>query len=109
MPSATIRKYYVLKKGTAPLKIRVVVWITVTNEHRLGRQLLHVDAPRHRIRTVGQRSGLQGRWKNVRCIGVGTSEGLAVVQCSPEEFADLVERPGIIPAPYSARYHWIAL
>ena len=30
-------------------------------------------------------------------------------KCSPEEFADLVERPGIIPAPYSARYHWIAL
>jgi predicted DNA-binding protein (MmcQ/YjbR family) len=31
------------------------------------------------------------------------------VKCSPEEFAELVERPGIIPAPYSARYHWIAL
>jgi predicted DNA-binding protein (MmcQ/YjbR family) len=30
-------------------------------------------------------------------------------KCSPEEFAELVERPGIIPAPYSARYHWIAL
>jgi predicted DNA-binding protein (MmcQ/YjbR family) len=30
-------------------------------------------------------------------------------KCSPEEFADLIERPGIIPAPYSARYHWIAL
>jgi predicted DNA-binding protein (MmcQ/YjbR family) len=30
-------------------------------------------------------------------------------KCSPEEFADLVERPGIIPAPYSARYHWVAL
>jgi predicted DNA-binding protein (MmcQ/YjbR family) len=31
------------------------------------------------------------------------------LKCSPEEFAELVERPGIIPAPYSARYHWIAL
>lgn len=30
-------------------------------------------------------------------------------KCSPEEFAELVERPGIIPAPYSARYHWVAL
>jgi predicted DNA-binding protein (MmcQ/YjbR family) len=28
---------------------------------------------------------------------------------TPEEFAELVERPGIIPAPYSARYHWVAL
>jgi len=30
-------------------------------------------------------------------------------KCSPEDFADLTERPGIIPAPYSARYHWVAL
>ena len=30
-------------------------------------------------------------------------------KCSPEEFAELVERPGIIPAPYLARAQWIAL
>ena len=30
-------------------------------------------------------------------------------KCSPEEYAELVERPGIIPAPYAARYHWVAL
>jgi predicted DNA-binding protein (MmcQ/YjbR family) len=30
-------------------------------------------------------------------------------KCCVEEFAELVERPGIIPAPYCARYHWIAL
>jgi predicted DNA-binding protein (MmcQ/YjbR family) len=30
-------------------------------------------------------------------------------KCSPEEFAELVERPSIIPAPYSARYYWVAL
>lgn len=30
-------------------------------------------------------------------------------KCTPEEFAELTERPGIIPAPYSARYFWIAL
>jgi len=30
-------------------------------------------------------------------------------KCTPEEFAELTERPGIIPAPYSARYHWVAL
>ena len=27
----------------------------------------------------------------------------------PEEFEDLVERPGIIPAPYLAKAKWIAL
>jgi predicted DNA-binding protein (MmcQ/YjbR family) len=30
-------------------------------------------------------------------------------KCTPEVFAELVERPGIIPAPYSARMHWVAL
>ena len=28
---------------------------------------------------------------------------------TPEEFGELTERPGIIPAPYVARYHWVAL
>ena len=30
-------------------------------------------------------------------------------KCTPEEFADLTERPNIIPAPYVARYKWAAL
>ncbi len=30
-------------------------------------------------------------------------------KCTPEEFAELVERDGIVPAPYVARYHWVAL
>jgi predicted DNA-binding protein (MmcQ/YjbR family) len=30
-------------------------------------------------------------------------------KCTPEEFAELTERAGIIPAPYLARHHWIAL
>ena len=30
-------------------------------------------------------------------------------KCSPEEFAESVELPGIVPAPYLARAHWIAL
>ena len=30
-------------------------------------------------------------------------------KCTPELFAELVERPGVIPAPYSARSHWVAL
>jgi predicted DNA-binding protein (MmcQ/YjbR family) len=28
---------------------------------------------------------------------------------SPEDYADLVERPGIIPAPYLARASWVGL
>ncbi len=30
-------------------------------------------------------------------------------KCTPEDFAELTERPGIVPAPYCARMHWIAL
>jgi len=30
-------------------------------------------------------------------------------KCSPEDFAELTERPGVIPAPYLARAQWVAL
>ena len=30
-------------------------------------------------------------------------------KCSPEEFSALVERPGIVPAPYLARAQWVTL
>jgi predicted DNA-binding protein (MmcQ/YjbR family) len=30
-------------------------------------------------------------------------------KCTPEKFAELVEQNGIMPAPYVARYHWVAL
>jgi len=30
-------------------------------------------------------------------------------KCTQEEFAELIERAGVIPAPYVARYHWVAL
>ncbi len=30
-------------------------------------------------------------------------------KCTPEKYTELIEREGIIPAPYVARYHWVAL
>jgi predicted DNA-binding protein (MmcQ/YjbR family) len=30
-------------------------------------------------------------------------------KCTPEKFAELIEQDGIEPAPYVARYHWVAL
>jgi len=30
-------------------------------------------------------------------------------KCASEEFADLVERPGVLPAPYLARAQWVSL
>ncbi len=30
-------------------------------------------------------------------------------KCAPDDFTDLIERPGIFPAPYLARAQWVAL
>ena len=30
-------------------------------------------------------------------------------KCTPEDFAALTERPGVVPAPYMARAQWVAL
>lgn len=42
--------------------------------------------------------------------GLETAEQTSVsFKCTPEKFAELVEKDGIIPAHYVARYHWITL
>jgi predicted DNA-binding protein (MmcQ/YjbR family) len=43
-------------------------------------------------------ANLDGGGKAVVCFAAG-----------PERFAELVEREGIIPAPYLARAHWVAM
>jgi predicted DNA-binding protein (MmcQ/YjbR family) len=60
------------------------------------------------------------KWKNDLCFTVG-GKMFAVMsleptipypitfKVTPEEFALLTERDGIVPAPYLARYHWISL
>jgi len=30
-------------------------------------------------------------------------------KCTPDDFAELIERPGVIPAPYLARAKWVGL
>ena len=39
----------------------------------------------------------------------GTSPTKIAFKCNPEKFAELVEIEGIIPAPYMARNHWVAM
>ena len=38
-----------------------------------------------------------------------TSEHRLSLKCAPEKFAELIERKGIMPAPYTARYHWVSV
>ena len=39
-------------------------------------------------------------------IGLDESHGISF-KATPEDFGELTERKGIIPAPYTARYHWV--
>ena len=41
--------------------------------------------------------------------GMEKAEGQVSFKCTPEKFAELTEREGVIPAPYVARYHWVAV
>lgn len=50
-----------------------------------------------------------GKMYAVVVLGVSSHNVVLSFKCTPEVFAELVERPGIIPAPYSARSHWVAL
>jgi predicted DNA-binding protein (MmcQ/YjbR family) len=42
-------------------------------------------------------------------LALDPSEHLCSFKCRPETFAELVERPHIVPAPYMARAQWVAL
>ncbi len=56
------------------------------------------------------------KWGHDLCFSVGKKMFLGVdldpphevaFKCTPEMFAELVERPGIVPAPYAARHMWV--
>ncbi|MGQ0542537.1 MAG: MmcQ/YjbR family DNA-binding protein [Blastocatellia bacterium] len=60
------------------------------------------------------------KWGKDLCFCVGdkifavtgldqTASSQISFKCTPERFAELTERDGIIPAPYVARYHWVAV
>ena len=50
------------------------------------------------------------RGKIFAMVGLETAQGSRlVVKCTPESFAELIEREGFRPSPYVGRYHWVAL
>jgi predicted DNA-binding protein (MmcQ/YjbR family) len=59
------------------------------------------------------------KWGNDLCFCVGgkmftvtsadSSDAGVSLKTTPERFAELTERHGIIPAHYVARYHWITI
>jgi predicted DNA-binding protein (MmcQ/YjbR family) len=55
---------------------------------------------------IGPKQG--GKMFAVACLDA-TAPLRCSFKCTPEEFTELQERDGIIPAPYLARAHWVAL
>jgi predicted DNA-binding protein (MmcQ/YjbR family) len=49
-----------------------------------------------------------GKMFAVAALDASSSRRLSF-KCTPETFAELTEREKIVPAPYVARYHWVAL
>lgn len=59
------------------------------------------------------------KWEHDLCFSVGKKmftvtgiddgEGGISVKTTPEKFVELTERPGIRPAHYVARYHWVTV
>lgn len=58
------------------------------------------------------------KWGDDLCFCVGAKMfcvtgldggGRLSFKTTPEKFAELTERDGIVPAPYVARYHWVAV
>lgn len=52
---------------------------------------------------------ISGKMFCVANLEPGVSPTKIAFKCTPEKFADLVEIEGIIPAPYMARNHWVAM
>lgn len=59
------------------------------------------------------------KWGNDLCFSVGKkmfavtgvetqADGISL-KCTPGKFAELIEREGIMPARYVARYHWVTV
>jgi predicted DNA-binding protein (MmcQ/YjbR family) len=52
---------------------------------------------------------IAGKMFCVANLEPGMSPTKIAFKCTPEKFAELVEIEGIIPAPYMARNHWVAM
>ena len=52
---------------------------------------------------------IAGKMFCVANLEPGVSPTKIAFKCAPEKFAELVEIEGIIPAPYMARNHWVAM
>ena len=51
---------------------------------------------------------VSGKMFAVFCVGRGKATTVSF-KCDPERFLELTDQPGVVPAPYLARAHWVQL
>jgi len=47
--------------------------------------------------------------KTFAVIHLEPAGNFLTIKATPEEYAELIELPGVVPAPYAARNHWAAI
>jgi predicted DNA-binding protein (MmcQ/YjbR family) len=77
------------------------------NECRFHSRILSGISTSHRESAMGRRSLLQDRREIFTIVGLDNPR--LCFKCTPEIFAELIEREDIHPAPYVGRYKWVML
>ena len=67
-------------------------------------QLPHVTEASKMHHAVFQIGGKPFAWLNLEVEGLPLS-----IKCTPERYAEMIEIPGVIPAPYMAHNHWVSI
>jgi predicted DNA-binding protein (MmcQ/YjbR family) len=49
------------------------------------------------------------RGKIFAMVSLGSVPQRLIFKCDPEEFLELIENEGVVPAPYVGRYKWVML
>jgi predicted DNA-binding protein (MmcQ/YjbR family) len=92
MPPAA-RKPAVPRVTEAALRRLTAAWPGIGAEIKWGNDLVFM---------------VDGKMFCALCVE-GEEKGKLAFKVEPERFLELTDRPGIVPAPYLARAHWVAL
>jgi predicted DNA-binding protein (MmcQ/YjbR family) len=93
------------------------VWIRLGSFSYNFSNMMHLDSIREFCLSLPSATE-NVQWESDLCFkvagkifaitGFGPDSGISF-KCSAEVFAKLIERDGVIPAPYLARYHWVSV
>jgi predicted DNA-binding protein (MmcQ/YjbR family) len=58
---------------------------------------------------MGGRACFKVRGKIFAMVSLSSVPQRLIFKCDPEEFLELIENEGVVPAPYVGRYKWVML